>query len=166
MIAEQWHISLPPPQRMRENRDVDHGGTVAPVAVSNGGQGGRMRFFAYVPAFFIGEPIMRSCVSQPFASDDTGAVPVELPRPTFYHTVAVRNSSSIPACPGGLCPPLQGLPSHSIPEQFPFPGPVPAIQTAAPRAQASPTRRAGEQPNAIRPARVFPEDELRPASSR
>lgn len=53
MIAEQWHTTLSPPVRLRESRDVGHGGMVAPIAVSNGGQSGRMRFSTHTPAFLL-----------------------------------------------------------------------------------------------------------------
>ncbi len=166
MIAEQWRTALSPAVRLRENRDVDHGGTVALIAVSNGGQSGRMRFYTHTPAFLfvslsldsIPHRLSRRMIQEPSRA--------KLLWPVFYHTVAVRDRSSIPARPGGPRPPLQGLSSHSFPERFPIPRPVSAIQTAAQsHVQTSLTRRAGGRPSVLRLARVSPKDELRPASS-
>ena len=147
MIAEQWPTTLSPPVRLRENRDVGHGGTVAPIAVNNGGQSGRMRFFTHTPAFLLAN-LWR--VSAPCGLPGRiihGSRRVKLPRPAFWHTVAIRECLSIPAFSDGPRPPLRGLPSLSTPERFPIPGFVPAIQTVAPPRPAFPARRAGSRPN-------------------
>ena len=94
MIAEQWHTTLSPPVRLRENRDTDHGGTVALIAVSNGGQSGRMRFFTHTPAFLfvslscvpMPPTLSRRMIKKPFRAT--------LLRPVFCHTVAVRDHCS------------------------------------------------------------------------
>ena len=166
-IAEQWHTTLSPPMILRENRDVGHGGTVAPIAVSSGRQCGRMRCFTPTSAFLFVNLLGAFASHGPSCRMATRSVRTRLLRFAFYPTVAVRVlSDSRP--PRRAAPVLTGYSVTFQPGSIPHRGP--GSDRSNRRAAVctgisfpSPGRRTAARGSTGAP---FPEDELRPASSR